>query len=203
MKELNEPFTSLLLGDLTVSIKSSTVTTEQENVLVSLGLRKSSPTAKYLKSEMKIGNLHGKKYDTMESSSAYPTFRKLHLAKQLNMTEKEMDNVEKDFAKAAGSVNTETEKSSSKKQKVDKGESAESKEKAKHAMSVADAKTFKQEVLSEIQEMMLYGVETERVTWLKDRSREVLTVAMGSSSLYSEAALGTSGDDYSVLLCRN
>ena len=114
-----------------------------------------------------------------------------------------MDKVEKDFAKAAGSVNTETEESSSKEQKVDKGESAESKEKAKHAMSEADAKTFKQEVVSEIQVMMLSGVETERVTWLKDRSREVLTVAMGSRSLQSEAALGTSGVDYSVLLRRN
>ena len=108
LKELNETFPSLLLGDMIVSIKSNTVTTEQEIVLVFSVSRKSSPTAKYLESEMKIGNLHGKKYDTMESSSAYPTFRKLHLAKQLNMTEKEMDNVEKDFAKAAGSVNTET-----------------------------------------------------------------------------------------------
>ena len=114
-----------------------------------------------------------------------------------------MDKVEKDFAKAAGSVNTETEKSSSKEQKVDNGESAESKEKAKHAMSEADAKTFKQEVFSEIQVMMLSGVETERVTWLLDRSREILPVAMSSSSLYSEAALGASGDDCSVLLCRN
>ena len=99
------------------------------------------------------------------------------------MTRVDIDKVEKDFAKAAGSVHTETEESSSKKQKVDKGESAEDEEQAKHEMSEAEAKTFKQEVLSEIQEMMLYGVETERVTWLKDRSREVLTVAMGSSSL--------------------
>ena len=143
LKELNETFPSLLLGDMIVSIKSNTVTTEQENVLVSLKSRKSSPTTKYLESEMKIGKLHGQKYENMESSSAYPTFRKLHLAKPLNMTEKEMDNVEKDFAKAAGSVNTETEESSFKKQKVDKGESAESKEKAKHAMSEADAKTFR------------------------------------------------------------
>ena len=67
LKGLNETFPSLLLGDMIFSIKSSTVTNEQKNVLVSLGLRKSSPTAKYLKSEMKIGNLHGKKYDTMES----------------------------------------------------------------------------------------------------------------------------------------
>ena len=155
----------------------------REHVLVSLGLRKSSPTAKYLESDMKIGKLHGMKYDTMESSSGYPTFSKLHLAKALNMPEEEMDKVEKDFAKAAGSVHTETEESPSKKQKVDKGGSAEDKEQAKHEMSEAEAKTFKQEVLSEIQEMMLYGVETERVTWLKDRSREVLTVAMGSSSL--------------------
>ena len=58
-----------------------------------------------------------------------------------------------------------------------------SEEQAKHERSEAEAKTFKQEVLSEIQEMMLYGVETERVTWLKDRSREVLTVAISSSSL--------------------
>ena len=69
LKELNETFPSLLLGDITVSIKSSTVTTEQEHVLVSLKSRKSSPTTKYLETEMKIGKLHGKKYDTMESSS--------------------------------------------------------------------------------------------------------------------------------------
>ena len=61
-------------------------------------------------------------------------------------------------------MHTETEESSCKKQKVDKGESAEGKEQAKHEMSEAEAKTFKQEVLSEIQEMMLSGVETERVT---------------------------------------
>ena len=139
----------------------------------------------------------------MESSIGYPTFSQLHLAKPLNMTEEEMDKVEKDFAKAGGSVHTETEESSSKKQKVDKGESAEGNEQAKHEMSEAEAKTFKQEVLSEIQEMMLSDVETEGATWLKDRSREVLTVAMGSSSLYSEAALGASLDDYSVLLHRN
>ena len=141
LKGLNETLPSLLLGDMIVSIKSNTVTTEQENVLVSLKSRKSSPTAKYLESEIKFGNLHGKKYDTMESSSAYPTFRKLHLAKALDMTEEDMDNVEKDFAKAAGSVHTETEEGSCKKQKVDKGESAEGKEQAKHEMSEAEAKT--------------------------------------------------------------
>ena len=59
------------------------------------------------------------------------------------------------------------------KQKVDKGESAEAKEQAKHELSEAEAKTFKQEVLSGIQKMMLSGVETEMVTWLKDRSCEV------------------------------
>ena len=157
LQDLNEALPSLLLGD-----KSTTVTTEQENALVSLGLRKSSPTTKYLESEIKIGKLHGKKYDTMESSIGYPTFSQLHLAKPLNMIEEEMDKVEKDFAKAGGSVHTETEESSSKKQKVDKGESAEGNEQAKHEMSEAEAKIFKQEVLSKIQEMMLSGVETER-----------------------------------------
>ena len=49
----------------------------------------------------------------------------MHSAKPLNMTGEEIDKVEKDFAKAAGSVHTETEERSSKKQKVDKGESAE------------------------------------------------------------------------------
>ena len=77
----------------------------------------------------------------------------------------------------------------------------EGKEEAKHEKSEAEAKTFKQEVLSEIQEMMLSDVETERVTWLKDRSCEVLPVAMSSSSLYSEAALGALGDDCSVFCC--
>ena len=71
------------------------------------------------------------------------------------MTGEEIDKVEKDFAKAAGSVHTETEERSSKKQKVDKGDSAEDEEQAKHERSEAEAKTFKQEVLSEIQEMML------------------------------------------------
>ena len=102
LQELNETFPSLLLGDIIVSIKSNTVTTEQENVWVSLGLRKSSPTVKYLESEINIGRLHWKKYDTLESSSEYPTCSKLHLAKALNMTEEDMDNVEKDFAKASG-----------------------------------------------------------------------------------------------------
>ena len=50
LQDLNEALPSLLLGDIIVSIKSSTITTEQENVLVSLVLRKSSPTAKYLES---------------------------------------------------------------------------------------------------------------------------------------------------------
>ena len=67
LQELNETFPSLLLGDIIVSIKSNTVTTEQENVSVSLELRKSSPTAKYLESQIKSGKLHWKKYDTLES----------------------------------------------------------------------------------------------------------------------------------------
>ena len=40
-------------------------------------------------------------------------------------------------------MHTETEEGSCKKQKVDKGEPAEGKEQAKHAMSEADAKTFR------------------------------------------------------------
>ena len=102
LKELNETFPSLLLGERIVSIKSNTVRTEQKHVLVSLGLRKSSPTAKYLESDLKIGTLHGKKYDTMESSSAYPTLRKLHLAKQLNMTRRGDGQSREGFRKSRG-----------------------------------------------------------------------------------------------------